>query len=197
MNCDLQKHAVEFRGYLNRHQYEVTDEGILFPKAGALASGEYFFDTDGGRSCVSPNLIPTAALEYILNAALGGTAQLPNWYLAIFSGAYTPTPDVTAATFAAAATEITSASEGYSAATRPAWIPSAAVGGEKGNLASRAAFSLKTTASVTIRGAALLSSPIKGGGAGVLASISRFANDRIEYDGNVFNLGYRARLRSE
>ena len=46
---DLQKHAREFKGYIDNHQYDVTDEGILFPKAGAMASGEYFFDTDGDR----------------------------------------------------------------------------------------------------------------------------------------------------
>ena len=36
---DLLKHAREFKGYLDNHQYDVTDEGILFPKAGAISSG--------------------------------------------------------------------------------------------------------------------------------------------------------------
>ena len=81
---DLQKHAREFKGYIDNHQYDVTDEGILFPRAGAMASGEYFFDTDGERPGSAHNLIPSAALEYLLNAALGGVAALPNWYLAIY-----------------------------------------------------------------------------------------------------------------
>ncbi len=194
---DLQKHAREFKGYIDNHQYDVTDEGILFPKAGAMASGEYFFDTDGERPGSAHNLIPSAALEYLLNAALGGVAALPNWYLAIYSGAYTPVAGLTEANFATAATEITSATEGYSEATRRPWVSAMATGGAKDNVASRAAFSIKTATSVTIRGAALISDQIKGGSAGVLISASRFANDRVEYDGNVFNLGYRARIRSE
>lgn len=194
---DLQKHAREFKGYLSNHQYDVTDDGILFPKAGAMASGEYFFDTDGERPGSSPNLIPSAALEYILDAALGGVAAQSAWYLALYSGAYTPVPGLTAATFASAATEIVSATEGYSEVTRRPWNATAAVGGAKDNVTDRAAFSIKTASSLTIRGAALISSSTKGGTSGILVSASRFTNDRVEYDGNVFNLGYRARVRSE
>lgn len=194
---DLQKHAAEFRGYLRNHKYDVTDDGILFPKAGAMASGEYFFDTDGERPESSHNLIPSAALEYILDVALGATAAQPAWYLALYSGAYTPVAGLTAASFSSSATEIVSAVEGYSEVTRRPWNADPAAGGAKDNVADRAAFSIKTAGSITIRGAALVSSSTKGGTSGILVSASRFTNDRVEYDGNVFNLGYRARIRSE
>ena len=38
---------------------------------------------------------------------------------------------------------------------------------------------------------------LKGGTNGVLMSIARFTNARTESSGNVFNLGYRVRLRPE
>ena len=106
---DLRKHAAEFRGYLKNHQYDVTDEGILFPKAGAFASGEYIIESTGGCREVSQNLIPDAALSYLLDVALGDTAKEPLWFLALYSGNYTPTPSLTAANFASVATEIVSA----------------------------------------------------------------------------------------
>lgn len=195
---DLQKHAREFKGYLDTHQYDVTDEGIFFPKAGALASGEYFFDTnDGERPGSAKNMLPTQALNYLLEAGLRNGVRHTQWYLAIFSGAYTPVASVDAATFASAATEITSASEGYTEATRRPWTSAAASGGVTDNVADRAAFTIASANEVVIRGAALLSDPVKGGTNGVLVSIARFANPRTESGGNIFNLGYRVRLRPE
>ena len=194
---DLQRHAREFKGYLDNHQYDVTDEGILFPRASALASGEYFYDSNGENPGSTANLLPTQALNYLLEAGLRNGAQHTQWYLAIFSGAYTPVAGLTAATFASAATEITSASEGYTETTRRPWTSVAASGGIMDNVADRAAFTIASANEVTIRGAALLSDPIKGGTNGVLLSIARFTNARTESGGNVFNLGYRVRLRPE
>lgn len=194
---DLQKHAREFKGYLDTHQYDVTDDGILFPRAGAIAAGEYFYDSNGANPESTANLLPTQALNYLLETGLRNGAQHTQWYLAIFSGAYTPVDGLTAATFASAATEITSASEGYTEPTRRPWAPTAALGGVMDNVADRAAFTIASANEITIRGAALLSDPIKGGTNGVLLSITRFTNARTESGGNVFNLGYRVRLRPE
>ena len=194
---DLKKHAREFKGYLDTHQYDVTDEGILFPKAGALASGEYFYDSNGANPESTANLLPTQGLNYLLETSLRNGAAHTQWYLAIFSGAYTPVSGVTAATFTSAATEITSASEGYTETTRRPWTSVAASGGVTDNVADRAAFTIASANEITIRGAALLSDPVKGGTNGVLMSIARFTNARTESSGNVFNLGYRVRLRPE
>ena len=131
---DLIKHAREFKGYLDNHQYEVSDEGILFPAAGAMASGEYFYDTNGENPGSTANLLPEQGLNSLLEAGLRGGAARPQWFLAIFSGAYTPTDSVTGATFANAATEIVSSSEGYSEVTRRPWNCTAAVGGTIDNV---------------------------------------------------------------
>lgn len=194
---DLKKHAREFKGYLDKHQYDVTDEGILFPKAGAVASGEYFFDTDGERPGTQHNLLPTQALNYLLSAGLGGGAAANAWYLTIFTNSITPTDSITASNFAATAGELVSSAEGYAETTRPAWTPAAAAEGAMDNTAARAAFTIATATSVTIRGAALLSDFVKGGTNGVIMSIAKFTQPRTEYAGNIFNLGYRVRLRPE
>lgn len=195
LDKDLTRHAREFSGYIANHNYDLTDEGILFPSAGAVAVGEYFFDTDGERPDTAKNLLTTQAFNYLLEAGLRSGATQPNWYLALFSGAYTPTAALTAADFSATANEITSAVEGYAEATRRPWTSVAVSGGLTDNTAARAAFTIATATSLTIRGAALLSDSVKGGTNGVLMSIARFPNDRVEYAGNVFNLGYRVRLR--
>lgn len=193
---DLQKHAREFKGYLDNNQYDVSDEGILFPKAHVSIQGEYFASSPGYADSVEKNLVTTEGLNHLLMVALKDTAKLNTFYLALFSGAYTPVAGLTAATFTGAATEITSGTEGYSEAVRQTWVPAAASGGVMDNYASKANFTIATASSVTVRGAALLSSNVKGGVTGVLISASRFAQDRTQYDTDVFTLGYRVSIAS-
>lgn len=195
---ELLKHAREFQGHIRSHRYEVSDEGILFPTAGAMIQGEYFFDTnDGERPGSQRNTVPVQTLNYFLETGLRGGAAASQFYLALYSGAYTPASTLTAALFPAAATEITSATEGYTEGTRRPWMPEAAVGGTMANMANRAAFTIATASEVTIRGAALLSDSVKGGTNGVIASIVRFASDRKEAAGDVFNLAFRVRISPE
>lgn len=195
IHTDLRKHAREFLNYLSRHRYERTDDGaIYFPQAHAFAAGEYVHSSNGGEEVTDPNLLPTAALNHMLSVTLGAGTQAPAWYLALFGGAYTPVAGLDAATFASAAAEITSNSEGYTSATRPVWTPAAASAGAIDNVASKAAFTIATATSITIRGAALLSNATKGGTAGTLISATRFSADRVQYAADVFSLGYRVRL---
>lgn len=190
LDRDIIRHAGEFKSYLDNHQYEVSDTGIEFPKASVMLFGEY--EDNYGRT---PNLITTEGLNHILSVALRDGSKLNNFYLAIFSGNYTPTATLTAATFAATATEIVSGTEGYSNATRPQWSPAAPVGGQIDNYTTKAEFNIVTATQVTIYGAALLSDAVKGSTSGVLISAARFASSRTEYNGNVYGLGYRVRAQ--
>ncbi len=188
---DLIKHAGEFRGYIENHDYEVSDEGVVFPKAHARISGAYSISSPGYEDEDIPNLLPIEGINFILTSGLNGDA-----YLALFTTNYTPTSSITAAQFASTAGELVSNTEGYSETTRRLWEKAAASNGARDNLANRAAFTIATATSVVIRGAALLTDQVKGATTGSLLSISRFAQARTQYNGDPFSLGYRVRIES-
>lgn len=180
---DIRKHAGEFLAYLKNHQYEVTDKGILFPKAHVVVFGEY-----EDHMGVTRNLIPTEGVTYILGNDLADPL-----YLAIYSGDYTPAADLTAANFTATATEIVSGTEGYTETMRRPWDSTTTSPGVRDNYAAKAEFTIATATTLTIRGAALLSSQVKGSTTGSIVSATKFSAPRVEYNGNTYSLGYRVR----
>lgn len=187
------KHQKDIARFLKNGDYEYTDEGLLIHRA-IKAKGVYTHSVNGQDEQRDTNLIPAEGIEYILGTALGSVSQITDWYLAVFSGAVNPAANWTAANFAANASEITSNTEGYSDATRPAWTPGAVAAGVIGNLTTKATFNIVCTTSINISGAAMLSSNTKGGTAGVLASATRFASVRQVYNGDAFELGYEVEL---
>lgn len=193
---DLAKHAREFSGYINKGNYEECESGLLFPRAGVKVFGEYAHSVNGEDERTDANLLPVEGLNSLLNVALGSGTKYAGWFLALFSGSYTPTGNEIAATFPSIATEITSNLEGYSETTRRPWQPATPAAGAIDNLTTKATFTIVTASTVTIRGAALLSESAKGSINGNLVSISRFGADRVQYNTDVFSLGYRVRLQS-
>lgn len=135
-----------------------------------------------GRELSAPmlgsNLVPTEGLNHMLDVVLHGAAQIPTWYLALFEGNYTPTFDITAATFPQLATECTT----VQGTTRLEYKEAAAVAGATSNAASLAVFT--STADRTIYGAALLSSSGKGSTVGKILSCFRFPEPRNFAVGN-------------
>lgn len=179
---------------LDKGRYEETEHGILMPEAGVLAAGQYVIRSTGYDDEVSDNTLTTEGLNYLLEAGLRGGAQLATFHVALFANDYTPTPALTAAAFPATAGEITSNSQGYTEATRQAWTPAAAAGGMTDNTGALCTFTIATSSSLTIRGAALLSDDVKGSTLGVLISATKFPNARTQYDGDTFTTGYRITL---
>ena len=190
------KHAAEFLADLRAGHFQSTPQGIVFPEKSVRAHGYYYHSVNGRDLQVDHNIIPDAAILSILNVYFGGTAKLPAWYLALFSGAVTPGANLTAANFAATLTEITSNTEGYSEATRPQWTPDPASGGSIDNLSAKAQFTIVASSSITVEGGALVSDNTKGGTSGVLGSAGRFANARQLFNGENFELGYSVSLDS-
>lgn len=193
---DLLKHSGEFRRALENHKYELTDDGgILFTEAKATASGVYYVD---GDDVLAKNTLTVEGLAYLFDVGVKDASKLTGWYLAPYSNIYTPVPTLTAATFAATAGEITSPTTGYSETTRPAWtsgaITSSSPAAYVDNLASRATFTIVTPTTLTIQGAGLLSSNVKGATTGKLLSAAKFTNPVVKSNGDEFNLGYRVRL---
>ena len=196
LDRDLQKHAGEFGRYLRNKQYEAGEGGILFPKATAFAQGGYLHDVNGLDEQFDPNLLPDEGLVYLLSVGLANGTKLAAWYLSIYSGNYTPLAGLTAASYPATASEITSNTEGYTESTRPVWTPTAPTTPLVDNLANKAAFTIATASSLTVNGAALLSEATKGAVTGKLISATKFGTARTLYDTDVFNLAYRVTLTS-
>lgn len=197
LDRDLQKFASEIARYLRNKQFERTDTGgLFFPKARAIATGGYYHDVNGLDEAYDPNLIPDEGLIYLLSVGANNGTKLATWYLSLYAANYTPLAALTAASYPATASEITSGTEGYSEATRPVWTPTAPTTPLIDNLLNKAAFTIVTASSLTVNGAALTSESAKGAVTGKLISATKFAAARTLYNTDVFNLAYRMTLTS-
>lgn len=180
---------------LRAERYDITPEGVYFLRPGVLAGGEYFGRVNGGAwDKEGDNLVPTEGLAHLLSVALGTTAKPAGYYLALFSGSAVPAANWTAASFAAAANEIVSLSEGYTGATRPAWTVTDTATGSIDNMATPAVLTIATASQLNVTGAALLSSSQRGGTTGKLVSASLYAAPRVFQNGDTYELGYRINL---
>ena len=187
------KLRAELRADIKAERFDVTHEGIFFPRSGVNFAGEYFGRVNGGEwAKESDNLVVTEGLVHILNVALGSTAKPAGYYLALFSGSTAPAANWTAASFAAVANEITSQSEGYTGATRPQWVPvNASATAQIDNFTAAASLTMATASSLNVTGAALLTSSQRGGTTGALISASAFPVPRVFQNGDLYELGYR------
>ena len=190
---NIAKLAAAAQHSLAAGDFEQTEEGVLIRKS-IIARGRYRHWVNGKDEQVDPNLVPLQGLNYAVDVTARNQTPASAWYIAPFAGAITPASGWTAANFAATASEITSGTEGYSQATRPQWVGAAAVNGKSTNLASKASFSIVCTTTLTINGAAMLSSNVKGGTAGVLLSASRFSVARTLTDGDEWDCVYEFEL---
>lgn len=185
----------ELAAAIHHENFDVTAEGIFFPKQGVMASGEYFDRINGGDWERTPNLIVTEGLAHILSVALGATAKPAGYYLALFSGAAAPAANWTAASFAAAASEIVSMTEGYTSPTRPVWTPPASTATNSiDNMAAIASVTMATAGQLNVSGAAMLTNSTRGGTTGKLISATKYAADRVFQDGDTYDIGYRLSL---
>ena len=178
---------------LKAENYQMTEQGIYFPKQGILAQGEYFDRINGGEWQTTHNLVVNEGLAHLLNVAMGTTAKPAGYYLALFSGATAPAANWTAATFPSVAQEITSLTEGYADATRPAWAPGVAANGSISNSVA-ASLTITTATTLSVTGLALLTNNTRGGTSGVLVSATKFASTRSFQNGDVYQIGYKLDL---
>lgn len=194
--ADMARHAGEFLRALRSHKYERTEAGLFFPAAKVTAQGTYFENVNGEDEREHKNLLTDQGLTHMLAVVLGGTSKINAWYLAPYSNSVNPAAGWTASNFPSTAGEITSSVEGYTETTRPAFTPGAAAANTIDNVASKAAFTIATASTLSIAGAALLSSNVKGDTGGTLISATRFGTARILNNGDIWNCGYRVQLSS-
>ena len=179
---------------LRAERYDLTPEGVYFPRNGALVGGVYYDRVNSGEWTITPNIITDQGFAHLLNVALGATPKPAGYYLTIHNGSATPAANWTAANYPAVAGEIVSLTEGYTGATRPQWTPEPATAGVIDNLAAAAEFTIAATGTVNVTGAAMLTSSQRGGTTGVLVSAMLFPAERQFQDGDKWELGYRLTL---
>ena len=184
---DLMKHAGEFRRALRNFKFERVGNGlILFPAQKLYVGGVFEHDVNGLDLRFDPNLVVFQGLDDILKVSFNQGTQKTTWYIAPFAGDVTPVNTWTAANYAANSTELTTQ---YDEATRQEFVETDPTGAQSlNNLASKATFTINTN--VTLYGAGLLSSSVKGGTAGVLFAATRFASSRALVDDDLLNIGY-------
>lgn len=196
IGSNLWKHINEFKRYVRNHQYEVSDSGVYFPKAHALAAGAYVHTVNGEDECTDHNIIPDEGLNHILNVIMKSGSQITTWYCMLHSGSGTPSAALTAANYDATLSEITSSAEGYSEATRVTWVGDAVDTGntEVVNDASPAEFTIVTASTLVVNGAGLTSVNTKGSGSGTLISAGKFTAARNLSNTDTFSLKYKIDL---
>ena len=166
----------------------IRDTSELSPK------GTFFGRLNGGDWEPIGNLVVEEGRRHLLNVALGALAK-PSYYIALYEGNVAPADNWAAASFAAAATENISLTEGYTAATRPIWTPGVATaGGAIDNFDSPALFTFASAAAVNINGVALLTNSGRGATTGVLLCAAKYPVTRTFVVGDTFEVGYRLAL---
>jgi hypothetical protein len=160
---------------IRNHAYEVGGAGIHLPKSRLFVGGSFKHSVNGEPAVVDANLFVNEGLNYLLDAAFSGGAQITAFYLALFSGNVTPVATWTGATFTAAATEFTA----YTESARPQWSEAGASAAAITNAASQAVFTLAAGGPYNLYGIALLSASAKSSTSGVLVAASRFASPRL------------------
>ena len=160
---------------IRNHAYEVTDTGIHIPGSRLFIGGAFKHSVNGGPATIDANLFTTQGLNYLLDAAFSAAAQVPQFFIAPFSGNVTPVGTWDGSNFTANATEFIA----YTETTRPQWVEAGASAAAIGNTASQAVFTLAAGGPYNIYGMALLSSSAKSSTTGILVAASRFASPRL------------------
>lgn len=142
-------------------------------KAGFVYTIETIRDGEVIDTEVVHNLIPYEGINYLLDAGLKGATPYTNWYIGLYEGNYTPTPNDTMATFPAAATELTA----YAETQREPLVLGATAMGAADNMASKAEFT-GTTDGKRAMGGFVASTPAKGASTGVLISAVKFSSPK-------------------
>lgn len=106
------------------------------------------------------NLVPTAGLNHFNDVVLGNASAISNWYIGLYSNAYTPQADDL---YVHIGTRFTEINAEYDEVTRPSWVKDGvSAAGLMSNSASRAVFTFNQSA--VVNGGLFVSVNTKGDG---------------------------------
>lgn len=119
----------------------------------------------------------------MLTVTLKGATPVPQWYIGLYEGDYTPDDtSITAATLPSTATECTA----YTETTRVPLNLGSVTNGATSNAGNLAEFTFASDK--VIHGAFICSSPVKGSTTGVLLDVARFPSPRTMSAGSVLRV---------
>ena len=173
---------------INSGNYELAEGGLYLPNSKLKIGGYFITDVNGEDRQEHKNIVVDEGLVYTINTALAAVAQNASWFVGIFKNNYTPVPADTAALFPGAGVANEATTE-YDEATRPAYTPNGTTLANVSNSSSPAAFTMNTT--VSIYGAMLVSTSVKGGTTGTLQAASKFSAVRNLVTSDVLNVTYQ------
>jgi hypothetical protein len=188
--------AKDVRRAITNRKYELSEDGVYFPGSKVTGNGVFIEYLNGQEVGVNKNRLVDQGLVHLLNVVLGAESKQAAWYVPLFSGNVSVAANWTAATFASQASEIISTTEGYAGANRPTWTGATATTPTMNNNAAPALYTIASAGTLTVRGAALISSQARGATTGVLWAASRFANDRQLQNGDEYGIKYATTFTS-
>jgi hypothetical protein len=185
LHKDIIRHGMEFLRAIEKHDYEISPQGIYFKKSKTHFIG-VMETTMNGDVQVDHNIVPIEALNYILRAGLRMGQQFGNWFVAPFLNNISPPAGLTAANFAATMGEFTA----YTSTTRvPYVIPTDPTNGSFSNNDSPATFTGDSTigqSGIDIWGFAILSNGGKGSTLGNIFCAAQMSKSRnLDQDSDI------------
>lgn len=185
---DIKKYAAEFARALRNHRYEAAENGIHLCDSrvfigGALTARDYR-DMSTQVMAIEANTLLYQGLNHMLGVTLpptGGYPQVAQWYIAPFSGNYTPDPNHTAADLPGAAQEFTQYAGNQRLALTISAAPTARVVGNTGN---EALLTFNTQGPHDIYGVFVVSAAAKSAASGKALAAVRLANPRLGFTEN-------------
>jgi hypothetical protein len=188
------KRLREIGRHFRNFKYEYNDDGEMLIARARIRGDLEITAPDGLGTVKSHNLWTTEGFNHLLAVSVGSGTQYANWYIAPFSGNITVVDTLTAATFASAATELTTQ---YSEGTRVVYNESVPASKTTNNNASPAVITA-ASANVNIWGIGLLSSSAKGATSGVLLSAAKYPAVRnLPTAGDTMGVRYALTLANE
>jgi hypothetical protein len=139
------------------------------------------------------NIVVDEGLDYALGTAFASTSPSANWYIGVFKNNYAPIAANVIATFPGVGVAGESTTE-YNETNRPTWTQAGVATRSITNAVSPAVFTFNT--SVSIYGAFLANSNVKGGTTGKLAAASKFSSVRAMLATDVLNVTYTLSITS-
>lgn len=187
--------AREIASAIARLKFEKVGDGRIFVPGGKLFVGGVFAHRHApaggeyGPLQLDPNLVVNQGLNYVLNVAFLGQAQITQFHVALFANNYVPAATLTGANFNAQADEFTA----YTAAERPVWTIGAVPTNSQtvSNTGSEAEFVYSAGGPYSVYGAAVLTGATKEGGADLCIAATRFSSPRLnQLAGDRLAVGY-------